>query len=123
MSTSRASIRSLRRSCRRSLHTRFLAKRGAHRAATICATAGSSTRSTGQRTTLMVCHCSACGVVDGYWEHVVRPWDVAAGALITLEAGGALSGTDGSPFGVDAGHVLATNSRLHPAMTELLAGI
>jgi myo-inositol-1(or 4)-monophosphatase len=64
-----------------------------------------------------------CGRIDGYWEHVVRPWDLAAGALIVLEAGGALSGTDGSPFSVDAGQVLATNSRLHRAMTETLASL
>ena len=64
-----------------------------------------------------------CGRIDGYWEHVVRPWDLAAGALIVFEAGGALSGTDGSPFSVDAGQVLATNSRLHPAMAETLAGL
>jgi myo-inositol-1(or 4)-monophosphatase len=54
---------------------------------------------------------------------VVSPWDQAAGALIVLEAGGALSGTDGSPFSVDAGQVLATNGRLHAVMTEALAGI
>ena len=52
-----------------------------------------------------------------------RPWDLAAGALIVLEAGGALSGTDGSPFNVDAGQVLATNTRLHAAMAETLASL
>jgi myo-inositol-1(or 4)-monophosphatase len=65
----------------------------------------------------------ACGRIDGYWEHVVRPWDLAAGALLVLEAGGTLSGTDGSTFNVDAGQVLATNSRLHAAMSEALAGL
>jgi myo-inositol-1(or 4)-monophosphatase len=28
------------------------------------------------------------GVYDGYWESGLRPWDVAAGALLVLEAGG-----------------------------------
>jgi myo-inositol-1(or 4)-monophosphatase len=38
----------------------------------------------------------ACGRLDGYWEHQVMPWDMAAGALVVLEAGGAVSATDGS---------------------------
>jgi myo-inositol-1(or 4)-monophosphatase len=65
----------------------------------------------------------ACGRFDGYWEHVVKPWDLAAGALIVTEAGGAVSATDGSAFSVEGGQVLATNSHLHSAMTETLAGI
>jgi myo-inositol-1(or 4)-monophosphatase len=65
----------------------------------------------------------ASGRLDGYWEHQVKPWDMAAGALIVAEAGGTLSGTDGSAFSVDGGQVLATNSRLHSALTDALAGI
>jgi len=30
----------------------------------------------------------ACGRLDGFWEHWLMPWDVAAGALIVREAGG-----------------------------------
>ena len=30
----------------------------------------------------------AAGRIDGYWEFKVKPWDVAAGALIVEEAGG-----------------------------------
>jgi fructose-1,6-bisphosphatase/inositol monophosphatase family enzyme len=48
---------------------------------------------------------------------------MAAGALIVLEAGGQLSGTDGSEFSVDGGQVLASNSVLHPAMLDALAGM
>jgi myo-inositol-1(or 4)-monophosphatase len=65
----------------------------------------------------------ACGRIDGYWEHVVMPWDLAAGALIVTEAGGALSGTDGSPFHVDAGQVLATNTHLHSTMADTLSAV
>jgi len=65
----------------------------------------------------------ASGRFDGYWEHVVKPWDMAAGALIVTEAGGMLSGTDGSEFSVDGGQVLATNGRLHVSLTTALAGI
>jgi myo-inositol-1(or 4)-monophosphatase len=65
----------------------------------------------------------ACARFDAYWEHIVKPWDVGAGALIVAEAGGQMSATDGSAFSVDDGQVLATNTRLHAAMCESLAGI
>ena len=65
----------------------------------------------------------ACGRFDAYWEHVVKPWDMAAGALIVQEAGGTVSGTDGSAFSVDGGQVLASNGHLHPALIDALSGI
>src|ERR1700686_1138710 len=65
----------------------------------------------------------ACGRLDGYWEHAVKPWDVAAGALIVLEAGGSVTGTDGSIFSVEAGQVLATNGLLHLPISTALAGL
>ena len=65
----------------------------------------------------------ACGRLDGYWEHQVMPWDMAAGALVVLEAGGTVTATDGSAFSVDGGQVLATNGQLHQALTATLAGI
>lgn len=30
----------------------------------------------------------ACGRLDGFWEFGLKPWDIAAGALLVLEAGG-----------------------------------
>ncbi len=63
----------------------------------------------------------ACGRLDGYWEHVVKPWDIAAGALIVIEAGGTVTTTDGSAFSVDDGQVLASNGLLHASMTSTLA--
>jgi myo-inositol-1(or 4)-monophosphatase len=65
----------------------------------------------------------ACGRFDGYWEHSVKPWDVAAGALLVREAGGSVSGTDGSAFGVESGQVLATNGILHAPTLAALAGL
>jgi myo-inositol-1(or 4)-monophosphatase len=64
----------------------------------------------------------ACGRLDGYWEHAVSPWDVAGGALIVLEAGGVVTRTDGSPFSVEDGQVLASNGRVHQPMAAALAG-
>ncbi|MEZ4885609.1 MAG: inositol monophosphatase family protein [Chitinophagales bacterium] len=33
----------------------------------------------------------ACGRFDGFWEHSLSPWDVAAGSLIVQEAGGVVT--------------------------------
>lgn len=82
--------------------------------------AGQAVRRVGSAA-LDLCY-TACGRFDGYWEHIVKPWDLGAGALILLEAGGRLSGTDGSVFTVDGGQVLATNGHLHTAMLDALAG-
>jgi myo-inositol-1(or 4)-monophosphatase len=68
---------------------------------------------------LDLCYIAA-GRCDGYWETKIHPWDVAAGALIVREAGGALSGLDGSPFGTFAGHIVASNGRVHEAMLGVI---
>jgi myo-inositol-1(or 4)-monophosphatase len=65
----------------------------------------------------------ACGRVDAFWEHQLNPWDLAAGALIVREAGGQVSGVDGSVFSLDSGHVLASNGLVHGQMQNYLAGI
>lgn len=65
----------------------------------------------------------ACGRLDGYWEHEVAPWDIAAGALMVREAGGLISATDGSAFTVEGGQVLAANDRLHASIVDTLAGL
>jgi len=36
----------------------------------------------------------ACGRLDAFWEYWLMPWDVAAGALIVREAGGAFEDLD-----------------------------
>ena len=65
----------------------------------------------------------ACGRFDAYWEHYVKPWDMAAGVLLVCEAGGVVTNTDGSPFSVDGGQVLASNGRLHQTLVDTLAGM
>jgi myo-inositol-1(or 4)-monophosphatase len=62
----------------------------------------------------------AAGRMDGFWESDLKPWDVAAGALIVTEAGGRVTSLDGSLFGSRNGHVLATNGHLHDAMLAVI---
>lgn len=62
----------------------------------------------------------AAGRLDAYWEFTLCPWDVAAGVLLVREAGGVVSGHDGSPL--DRAHPcpLASNRWLHDAMMRML---
>ncbi len=64
----------------------------------------------------------AAGRLDGFWEERLKPWDIAAATLLVEEAGGQLTGMDGSPFSVHGGHVLATNGPLHQHMLATIAG-
>ena len=65
----------------------------------------------------------ARGWLDGYWEMRLNPWDVAAGALLVTEAGGATSDYGGGPFDVHGGHYVASNGRIHDEMVEVLKGV
>ncbi|HET6315636.1 MAG TPA: inositol monophosphatase family protein [Chloroflexota bacterium] len=62
----------------------------------------------------------ACGRLDGYWEHTVKPWDLAAGVLMVREAGGRVSVLDGGRFNLDAGQVLSSNAIIHGPMSDVL---
>lgn len=55
----------------------------------------------------------ACGVFDAFWEEGLAPWDMAAGALILTEAGGRITNLDGTPFDLERGTVVASNTILH----------
>lgn len=48
-----------------------------------------------------------------YWEYQLKPWDMAAGALILTEAGGKVTKGDGAPFNVFAKSIIASNTHLH----------
>jgi myo-inositol-1(or 4)-monophosphatase len=68
---------------------------------------------------LDLCYVAA-GRLDGFWETDLKPWDIAAGALIAAEAGGRVTDTDGAPFQSRGGHVLASNGYLHDAMLDVI---
>jgi myo-inositol-1(or 4)-monophosphatase len=69
---------------------------------------------------LDLCYVAA-GRFDGFWEHKLQPWDVAAGALIVSEAGGRVTTIDGGTFSSRSGSVLATNGHVHAEMLETIA--
>ncbi len=62
----------------------------------------------------------ASGVLDGYWELDLEPWDMAAGSLIVSEAGGALSLVSGDKFNPYSRSILASNGIIHQFLIEEL---
>lgn len=65
----------------------------------------------------------ACGRFDGYWESKLKPWDVAAGALIVTEAGGRLSDFAGRPFSISGKETLASNRLIHEEMVRVAVAL
>ena len=51
----------------------------------------------------------AAGRLDGYWERNLQPWDIAAGQIMVREAGGTISGIEGSDDPLKTGHVICGN--------------
>jgi len=68
---------------------------------------------------LDLCYVGA-GRFEGFWEQHLKPWDVAAGALIVQEAGGRISGMDDTAFDPAAGHLIASNGHIHEQMLALI---
>ena len=62
-----------------------------------------------------LCHL-ASGVVDGFWELGLHPWDTAAGIVIVEEAGGKITKMNGEPFNIYEDQIVATNGLLHSKM-------
>lgn len=69
---------------------------------------------------LDLCYVAA-GRADGFWEEKLKPWDMAAGALLVSEAGGRVTDLRGHPFDWNGTEILASNGLLHESMLRVLA--
>jgi myo-inositol-1(or 4)-monophosphatase len=65
----------------------------------------------------------ACGRLDGFWELKLKPWDVAAGALIVTEAGGRVSDFSGQAFSMEGQETLASNHLIHDEMVAVTSAL
>jgi myo-inositol-1(or 4)-monophosphatase len=60
----------------------------------------------------------ACGVFEGFFELGLAPWDVAAGALLVREAGGAVTDWDGLADDL-SGNILAGTPEVHRELLRI----
>ena len=63
---------------------------------------------------------TAAGRFDAFWEYGLKPWDVAAGGLMVLEAGGKMSNIVGKPYDMWKPGVVASNGHLHSKLVSTL---
>jgi len=62
----------------------------------------------------------AAGRLDGFWEFKLKPWDIAAGALIVKEAGGLIGDFDGTEKYMENGHVVAGTPKVFKPLLQLI---
>ena len=62
----------------------------------------------------------ACGRIDGYFEQVLKPWDVAAGSLILEAAGGMITDYAGNPmtYREKTSVIASSNPELHEFLSK-----
>jgi myo-inositol-1(or 4)-monophosphatase len=63
---------------------------------------------------------TACGRVDGYWEMNLKPWDIAAGALIVQEAGGIVTDLKGESGWLESGDIVAGSPKVLGQLLQLI---
>jgi len=63
----------------------------------------------------------AAGYYDGFWEIGLNAWDVAAGSLLIVEAGGLVGDLSGDSAFLYGGQVIAANPRIFAQMVKVLA--
>jgi myo-inositol-1(or 4)-monophosphatase len=59
--------------------------------------------------------------MDGYFEMGIKPWDVAAGALIVREAGGVVLDFDGGDAPEESGTVIAAPYKVMTPLRQLIS--
>ena len=65
----------------------------------------------------------ACGRLDAFWEFGLNSWDMAAGRLLVVEAGGRISDMKGQPHLLTSPHLLADNGHLHDQILQIFSEV
>jgi len=65
----------------------------------------------------------AQGKTEAFYEIDLKPWDVAGGILVLLEAGGEVSNVDGEPFTFEDKSIVASNAKVHKQLLAYLEKI
>lgn len=62
----------------------------------------------------------AAGRLDGFWEFGLAPWDMAAGTLMILEAGGFVTDLSGDGNYLKLGDVVAGSPKVHTPLLQII---
>lgn len=62
----------------------------------------------------------AAGRFDGFWEMGLSPWDLAAGSLLVLEAGGLVGDFAGESGYFESGEIVAGNAKVFAQLLSLI---
>ncbi len=62
----------------------------------------------------------AAGRFDGFWQHGLKPWDMAAGILMVREAGGFVGPFDEGADILESGGLIASNTAAFEPLTKIL---
>lgn len=65
----------------------------------------------------------SCGRFDGFFEYSLKPWDVAAGSLLILEAGGRVTDFSGGDNFLFGGEMVAANQQVYKTFYKKLHDI
>ncbi len=65
----------------------------------------------------------ANGRFDGYWAHGLRSWDIAAGSLLILEAGGLAGDFSGGEKHMQSGNIVAATPKILKGLLQTLAPV
>ena len=63
---------------------------------------------------------TAAGIFDGFFEIHLSPWDVAAGSLMILEAGGVISDFSGGNQWFERGNIVGAPPAIHEELIALI---
>ena len=63
----------------------------------------------------------AAGRLDGFWEMGLAPWDMAAGCLLILEAGGLVSDFNGDGNYLDSGNVVTGTPKVFAPLLQIIS--
>ena len=63
----------------------------------------------------------AAGRLDGFWEFGLSPWDLAAGSLLIIEAGGLVGDLEGNGGHLESGNIVAGNPKIFSQLVQALA--
>ncbi len=66
-----------------------------------------------------ICYVAA-GRFDGFFEHALHAWDVAAGVFILKQAGGKVSDFNGGNNWLFGGEIVVASKNYFPAFYEII---